>query len=178
MIGIYKITSPSGRIYIGQTSSIAKRRTQYEGLRCKSQPRLYASLIKYGFSEHIFEAIEECSVEDLNTRERHWQDLYDVIGEMGLNCLLTETAEKPRVCSQETRKKLSENNTRYNKGTKLSEQHRGSISRALTGHVQTEEHIAKRSKALKGRTIPEEVKRKKTETVTGKKRGPYSKRLV
>ena len=30
MIGIYKITSPSGRIYIGQSTNIEKRKKQEE----------------------------------------------------------------------------------------------------------------------------------------------------
>jgi len=71
MIGIYKITSPSGKIYIGQTMDVGKRKKSYEKLKCKGQPKLYNSLVKYGFSEHIFEIIEECEVADLNTRERH-----------------------------------------------------------------------------------------------------------
>ena len=137
MIGIYKITSPSGRIYIGQTNSIAKRKVQYKGLRCKSQTRLYASLVKYGFCEHIFEVVEECSVEDLNTRERHWQDFYDVLGEKGLNCHLTETAEKTRRVSQETRNRIRDTNRQKGlmppvreKGYSITQEHKDAIRQA------------------------------------------------
>lgn len=90
MIGIYKITSPSGKVYIGQAVDIERRRKEYVGLHCKNQTKLYNSLVKYGFSEHIFEVIEECGIGELNVRERHWQDLYNVLEE-GLNLRLTGT---------------------------------------------------------------------------------------
>lgn len=86
IIGIYKITSPSGKIYIGQTTNWRKRtqcynRIQYSGIG----PKLYNSLIKYGPENHIFELIEECSNELLNEREIYWGKFYDVLGENGLN---------------------------------------------------------------------------------------------
>lgn len=102
MIGIYKITSPSGKIYIGQSIDIERRSKIYKKEDCKGQPKLYGSLVKYGFSKHIFEVIEECKVEELNVRERHWQDFYEVLSEKGLNCMLTETAEAKQVRSQES----------------------------------------------------------------------------
>lgn len=107
MVGIYKITSPNGRIYIGQSIDLERRRTSYSRQDCGGQPRLHKSLAKYGFFKHTFEIVEECLFEELNIRERYWQDLYDVLGEMGLNCILTETNEKPRVISQESRYKQS-----------------------------------------------------------------------
>jgi hypothetical protein len=108
MTGIYKITSPSEKVYIGQAVNIEKRKKNYSKLRCKKQPRLYNSLLKYGFSEHIFEVIEECSIEDLNTRERHWQDFYDVLGKSGLNCRLTGTEDKSGKLSQHQIDKISQ----------------------------------------------------------------------
>jgi group I intron endonuclease len=108
MIGIYKIINPKGRVYIGQSIRIATRKEDYSKLRdCKGQPRLYASLVKYGFSEHIFEVVEECAIEDLNTRERHWQDFYEVLSEKGLNCRLTGTGDKSGCYSQEVRDKIA-----------------------------------------------------------------------
>lgn len=102
MIGIYRITSPSNKTYIGQSINVSKRLKEYRYLtNCKTQPKLYNSLVKYGFSQHIFEVIEQCSVEELNVRERHWQDFYNTIGERGLNCRLTETGDKSGRMSQE-----------------------------------------------------------------------------
>ena len=102
MIGIYKITSPSKKIYIGQSINVNKRLKEYKYLsNCKTQPKLYNSLVKYGFSQHIFEIIEQCSVEELNVRERYWQEFHNTIGERGLNCRLTETGDKSGRMSQE-----------------------------------------------------------------------------
>jgi predicted GIY-YIG superfamily endonuclease len=35
---IYKITSPSGRIYIGKTTNLKERLKHYKYLKCKTQP--------------------------------------------------------------------------------------------------------------------------------------------
>lgn len=48
MVGIYKITNPNGRIYIGQSTDIKFRWGIYRKLKCKDQPSLYNSLKKYG----------------------------------------------------------------------------------------------------------------------------------
>ncbi len=87
--GIYKITSPSGRIYIGQAVDLKIRASQYKQLRCKRQPRVYNSIKKYGWKSHIFEIIHYCDENELDDIERYYQDLYEVIGEWGLNCQLT-----------------------------------------------------------------------------------------
>ena len=94
MVGIYKITNPKGKVYVGQAIDISKRFRLYKGLHCKNQIRLRNSLVKYGFSEHKFEVLEQCVVEELNTRERYWQDYYNVLSEEGLNCVLTKTDSK------------------------------------------------------------------------------------
>lgn len=107
MIGIYKITSPSNKIYIGQSTNIESRWKQYESLKCSKQHKLYNSLKKYGVDLHTFEIIEECELELLNERERHWQDFYEVIGEKGLNCKLTQTDDKSGFMCKESREKLS-----------------------------------------------------------------------
>jgi len=59
MIGIYKLTSPSGKIYIGQSYDIEYRMRYYRSNNCKQQRKLYHSLLKYGFENHLFEVLEE-----------------------------------------------------------------------------------------------------------------------
>ena len=57
-IGIYKITSPTGKIYIGQSWDIENRKKKYSGKsKISNQRKLYASLIKYGFDKHVFEIV-------------------------------------------------------------------------------------------------------------------------
>ena len=72
MVGIYKITSPSSKIYIGQTNNFKKRFEVYKNKRCFSQPRLYSSFLKYGVENHKIEIIEKCDITKLNERERYW----------------------------------------------------------------------------------------------------------
>lgn len=107
MIGIYKITSPSGKVYIGQSIHIHIRFNQYKNKHCKLQKRLWYSFNHHGVENHIFEVIEECNKDSLNEREYYWQMYYDVLGENGLNCIITNPKEKTRVISKETRRKMS-----------------------------------------------------------------------
>lgn len=108
MIGIYKITSPSGRVYIGQTVNYKKRLSYYKRYDCNKQIRLYASLKKYGFDSHFFEFIENCEIDNLNERERYWQDFYNVCSDRGLNSKLTTTNDRSGILSEFTKLKISE----------------------------------------------------------------------
>lgn len=107
MIGIYQIISPTGKIYIGQSRNISKRISQYKNLKCEGQIKLYRSLIKYGWDKHSFKILEKCIIEDLNKRERYYQDKYNVLSSNGLNLILTPTEDLIRVYSLETRSKQS-----------------------------------------------------------------------
>lgn len=107
MTGIYKITNPKGKIYIGQSQDIDKRFYDYKLKRCKKQPKLYRSLNKYGVENHTFEIITECNIDELNKLERYYQELYDCIGKNGLNCVLQDDGVKRKVMSQESKDKLS-----------------------------------------------------------------------
>lgn len=110
--GIYKITSPSGRIYIGKSKDILDRWYKYKKLRCKSQPLIYRSLLKYGAESHIFEVIEECCIDNLSSRERYWQDFYDVMSK-GLNLRLSSSEDISGYLSEDTKQKMSKNHARY-----------------------------------------------------------------
>jgi group I intron endonuclease len=134
MIGIYKITSPSNKVYIGQGVNIERRFKEYKRLDCKGQTILYNSLKKHGAENHTFEIIEECNVEDLNCRERFWQDEFDVLNG-GLNCVLTESKDRSRVMSDETKKKISE----AHKGKKASEEAKLKMSQSQKGRKHSEE---------------------------------------
>lgn len=58
-IGIYKVTSPSGKVYVGQSWDIQGRIRKYRSLTSvKKQRILYNSIAKYGWINHKFEIIE------------------------------------------------------------------------------------------------------------------------
>jgi len=102
MIGIYKITSPSGRIYIGQSRNIEKRFKQYKWSDPSTQIKLRKSFLKYGYINHVFEIQEECAISELNKREHYWGHFYNCI-ESGLNLQLPN----PEKIVDEVSKKFS-----------------------------------------------------------------------
>ena len=110
MIGIYKITSPSGRIYIGQSRNIENRFKQYESSSGRGQIKLNRSFLKYGIINHVFEVIEECKICELNKKEHYWGHFYDSI-KSGLNLELPNPDkiqnEKSRLFTDEHKKNLS-----------------------------------------------------------------------
>lgn len=144
MIGIYKITSPSGKIYIGQSVDIEKRFSAYRRLsNCSEQHKLYRSFLKYGVEFHIFEVLEECVLEKLNQQERYWQDFYNAVAE-GLNCMLTGIDGRIGSHSQETIEKMRI----AAKGKAKSLEHVEKIRQARLGTKQTQETIQKRKHTL------------------------------
>jgi group I intron endonuclease len=154
--GIYKITSPSGRIYIGESVNINKRKRDYSSLNCKIQPKLYNSLRKYGWESHNFEVIEVCKFDELLCRERYWQDFYDVLNG-GLNCELTNCGDKKRVLSLESRNKISISKKGFNHplfGKSLSINHKNKISKSMIGvglgNKFSQEHKTNLSESHKG----------------------------
>lgn len=142
---IYKIVSPSNKVYIGQTVSKVKRFSKYKKGCCGNQTRLNNSFLKYGFKNHKIEIIEECDIEILNERERYWQDYYDVLGVNGLNCKLTKSSDKSSVVSDETKLKLSnhfkQNPISYWKNKELLFCGKYKMRLAKLGKKQNEKHI-------------------------------------
>lgn len=112
MIGIYKITSPTNRVYIGQSQNLKNRFEKYKNLKgSKKQIRLYNSFMKYDIINHKFDIVEECEISELNIRERYYQDYYDVLNTGGLNCYLTQTDELSREMTIKTKLLLRKINT-------------------------------------------------------------------
>lgn len=163
MIGIYKITSPSDRVYIGQSIKIEDRIKSYKNLKCKEQPKLYKSLLKYGFENHKIEVLIECNESKLNELERHYQEEYDSI-ENGLNCIYTKTNDRSGKSSEETKLKISLNNTRPFLGKKHSEESRLKMSSSLKGN-----------QSRLGAILSEETKKKISDSHNGKTHSEQSK---
>ena len=144
MIGIYKITSPSGRVYIGQSIDIKRRFDQYRRLDAgvSTSTKLYRSLKKYGYKKHKKEIIEECLFDDLNERERYYQDFYNASSADNLNCILTSTKNKKgRARPKTEQEKLAI--SKVHKGKVLSEETKAKIRKARAKQIITEEHKRK-----------------------------------
>jgi hypothetical protein len=109
VIGIYKITSPVHKIYIGQSIDIERRFREYQIYQQSISigRKLYNSLQKYNPFNHYFEVIEECTLLYLNEREIYWGLKFDVLGKNGLNLRL---GEANGLCSEETKQKIGQGN--------------------------------------------------------------------
>ena len=181
--GIYKITSPSGKIYIGQSININLRFTQYKNINStKKQLGLHNSFLKYGITNHTFEIIEECIIDLLNERERYWQEYYKVL-KSGLNLCLVNTKEKKYIHCEETKTKISQSR----KGIIFTDEHKEKIRDVRTGttlkestkqklsikskelglrppswkgKTKTKQHLQNISNSLKGRVLSDEKKQK------------------
>lgn len=141
MIGIYKITNPKGKIYIGQSVDIEKRFKTYLRDSCKSQSKLYASLKKYGAENHKYEIICICSIEDLSEKEKFYVDHFKTFNSTtGLN--IRDGGGNSAI---------------------LSEEQKNKISKSLKGKKHSPERIEKNRMSHIGIKMSEETKKKLSE---------------
>lgn len=105
---IYKITSPTNKVYIGQSWNVSRRVMFYKNVKCNKQTKLYNSLQKHGWAAHSFEVVleirDDISQETLNFWEQYFMDLYRAnyellnLREAGNNGKFSpETIEKLRI---------------------------------------------------------------------------------
>ena len=144
IIGIYKITSPSGKIYIGQSINIEKRWFKnYKNLNCRGQVKLYNSLKKYNPENHIFKVLEECSEDQLLERETYWKEYFKVLETPSLCCRIDGRGGK---LSEETKNKISISGLGIQRpkpegfgfGRKHSEETKNKISNSKKGKIHSE----------------------------------------
>ena len=81
--GIYKITSPTGKIYIGQTKDLKRRIRDYRN-GSPRQPKLFNSIQKHGWNAHKIELVhelpEDISQEVIDNYEIFYWEAYRDIG--------------------------------------------------------------------------------------------------
>lgn len=155
MIGIYKITNPKGKIYIGSSNNIPRRMLFYKNLHCKGQCKIYRSIIKYGWENHTFEIVELCSLENLRLKEHEYGVLYDVLSDNGLNLSIPKIGDSFIATSDETRTKIS---NAHKKIYSADVQKRLYEAKKKVGWIQKEETKSKISKTLSKRVIHIESK--------------------
>lgn len=162
--GIYRITSPSGKVYIGQSVNIKSRLSRYRNLKCENQPKLINSLKKYGFDNHKFEIIVEGDFNDylLDELEKHYIQLYNTFNE-GLNCTAGGGGCKGYIRTEETRKKVSI----ACKGQKRSEETKRRISAYQKGKFVSDETRKKIGLKSKGRICIQATRQKMSKAHKG-----------
>lgn len=80
MIGIYGFQNQlNQKWYIGQSIHIEHRQKEHknEMLSNRSNNKFYNALRKYGWENFSFQILEECSPEELNSKEVYWIKYYD-----------------------------------------------------------------------------------------------------
>ena len=145
MQGIYSITSPSGKVYIGQSTDIEKRLYYYQTCweHIKRQRKLYSSFKKYGVENHIFKIVEECHLDILDEREIFYIDLFEATVK-GLNIKLGGVGGKQ---TQETKDRIGKSNIGISRPKTIEQIEK------LKGQTRTEETKLKMSLARKDREI-------------------------
>lgn len=163
IVGIYKITSPDGKIYIGQAGDIENRFSTYKICNCKSQSKLYNSLKKYGVINHTFKVIHLCSKIELNELEIYYGKLFNVTDrEVGLN--IRECGGNRGKLSPETIRKIIESKSgekhhnfgkvSYFFGKKHTEEAKNKLREIKRGFRHTNESKAKMSENSKWDFLP------------------------
>lgn len=174
---VYKITSPSGKVYIGSTINIKRRFAAYKSLQCRAQIKVYNSFLKYGIINHIFEIVWIGNFKEMLYQEFTFGKLFDVLNrDKGLNlklpkindtysCYSIETREKMSVAAKnkifslKTRKKISD----FHKGKIVSKETRLKMSNSQIGRKMSKEAKLKMSLARKGKVNSIETNKKISE---------------
>lgn len=151
---IYKITSPTGKIYIGKAVNFTARYNTYRNYLAKGQPALHNSFLGHGFDAHLFEILETASIEKLEELEINYIEKYKSFvkdNKDGLNLTRGGGGCLGRKDSKETKEKRALSNT----GNKRSEETRKRMSLAAKGKPKnfTPEELEKRKKRFIGNTI-------------------------
>lgn len=112
MTGIYKITTPSNYVYIGQSVNIKKRWNEHKWPTKRSVSLIGRSINKYGYKNHSFELLHELPADidkkTLSAYESLYMDLYRNAGFLLLNISDAKDSNYGYVPSEETRKRHSE----------------------------------------------------------------------
>lgn len=174
--GIYKITSPSGRIYVGQSIDVYQRFYNYT--KCNiSQRKLKNSFNKYGIANHKFEIIHICGEDELNELEIFYIKKYDTFNtNHGLN--LRSGGEGNGKMSEETKIKIAQSKI-GKKRKPFSEEAREKMRQSQLGRTHTQETKDKMSrwqKGVKKGEPSEETKKKISDANRGKKRSDEYRR--
>ena len=146
---IYKITSPSGKIYIGQAQSMYKRFQDYR--RPRATKYLKRAILKYGLENMKVEILEkDIPIELLDEREQFYLDTLQPFGDNGYNiCRVASTTrgrkrppEELEGISEYRKTRIGELNSFY--GKTHTEEVKQKIRESRLNKKQSDETIQKR----------------------------------
>lgn len=177
--GIYKITTPENKIYIGQSVNIKWRFVSYKCPSSRENPRIKESLAKYGFDNHLFEILEVCDKSMLDEREIFWINNLDSFNtKHGLNNssggkrgfkVSNSTIDRLREShiGKPSGRKGMQNSDATKKKLSLSMKGRKPWNKGKTG-IYSDEILRKISESGKGRIVTKETRDKISKFNQGK----------
>ena len=169
MIGIiYKYTSPSGKVYIGQTIDEKKRRKEFRNLNIKYAGRkINHARKKYGPENFEYEVLErykfrvmERARKKLNEREKYYIELYDSYRH-GYNSDTGGWDARGFRWSEETKAEFREK--MKDKPNSFLGKHHTDETRAILSEKAKQAYANGRVPNFKGKHHTEEAKRKNSE---------------
>lgn len=156
MIGvIYKYTSPSNKVYIGQTV--------HEKVRYRRHRRFYGegslfhkAIEKYGFENFTYEVVASADTEDrevlqeqLNEWEKYYIKLYNSFGEGGYNLTEGGQGSSGTKHTKEYKDKMSERMKENNPAWNMTDEWRKNIGDSARGRKMSDEQKKKISERMK-----------------------------
>ena len=167
---IYRATNTvNGKMYIGKTvKTLEVRKREHLNSAKRGVETIFHKVIRK-YSEQMFrwDILAVAGNEEvLMSLEKKFIYLYNTYAGSGYNMTEGGDGVSGLVCSEETRRKLSE----ANKGKKASEESKRKMSEARKGRKLSEEAKKKIGEVHKGRKLSEEAKKKIGEVQKGKKK--------
>ena len=137
--GIYSIFCISNnKYYIGQAIDIEKRiKAHINKLKSNNHhsPYLQNTYNMYGEKDFIFEVVEYCNIDELDTKEQYYIKAYDSLNPNGFNCTTGGNGMRGFVFSEETKK----NWAKSRKGKYMGKEHTKSVkikgTHKITGDI-------------------------------------------
>ena len=129
--GIYLIRNKlNGKVYIGQSINIEHR--IYDHFTRKDDSPFHSDIQKYGKENFETEILEECKIEELNSKERFYIEKYESFGDKGYN--LNNGGNSNPVFTEERKQNISNSckgRISPNKGKQMSAEQKLKISETL-----------------------------------------------
>lgn len=156
---IYKVESPSGKIYIGKTHNYRSRLAHHKCLKYKKPILLKESILEYGYEKHIFSILylfpKDVSDSVMNEYERIYINAYK---NCGINMLNIKEGGDYGKNAASTILKMKESvrkrDMRYRLGMKNSEEHNMKIGAAnkikLMGRINGPRSQETKEKIIEG----------------------------
>ncbi|MCU0323542.1 MAG: GIY-YIG nuclease family protein [Chitinophagaceae bacterium] len=193
IVGIYKITSPTGKVYIGQSIDIENRFRKYKLGQCKKQSKLYASFKKHKVETHTFQIIHCCPSTELDAMEIFYIKLYNSFnndnglnlkagGSHGTHSDITKEAigkaHKGKIVSEESRAKMRIAQQKRSKEISILISKRNIGNKNAQGRKLTIDEIQKLKESKKHLPAPMKGKKHTPESIEKMRQAKIGKKRI